>query len=356
MDHYGIVHTIHPKVPVYGSMGTGKLLEVSSIFLPDAPPLVGFHPVAENENFLIGPFSIRLHPVDHSAPHAMAILVRCDNQMIVYSGDLRGHGRNPELIDALANAGKDADALILEGTTIGQDINEHGYTNEQSVEDALVKVLQENAALVVVIASGQNLDRVVTSYRAAQSTGRDLILDTYQAYILHELKNYFPGAPQYNSPGVRVKFISSQVENLKRVGKMDFVYRLARASKVTRNQIADNPEKYIYLARGNDATTRLLYSLNQSANTVIVWSLWRGYYRKRNFISLYCERTGKAPLFIHSGGHATINDLQRFVAQMSPSVVIPIHTQHPEEYAAYFQMTWHLADGESFNLEGEKRK
>ncbi|MDP2791218.1 MAG: MBL fold metallo-hydrolase [Rectinemataceae bacterium] len=351
MDHYGLIHTINPNIPIFGSSGTGKLLEISNLFLPNAPPPVKFHPIFETEEFRVSPFTIQLLPVDHSAPHAMAVLIRCDDQVIVYSGDLRGHGRKPVLFENLAKAGNNANALILEGTTIGQEKHEHGYTSEQAVEEALVRVLSENASFVTVVSSGQNLDRTITAYNAACSAGREMVIDAYQAYILHELKDCFPEAPQFDSPGVRVKFTRSQVESLSCVGKIDFVYRLAQASKVTRDQIAENPGRFIYLARGNDATARLLHSLERVSNTLIIWSLWRGYFLKRNAIASYCSRTGTQPLFIHSGGHANPDDLRRLVCRMSPKFVVPIHTQHPDEYTALFHMTRRLEDNECLDLD-----
>ena len=41
--------------------------------------------------------------------------------------------------------------------------------------------------LVAVVASGQNVDRLVSCYRAARSSGRLLVIDPYQAYVLMKL-------------------------------------------------------------------------------------------------------------------------------------------------------------------------
>ena len=41
--------------------------------------------------------------------------------------------------------------------------------------------------LVAVVASGQNVDRLVSCYRAARRSGRLLVIDPYQAYVLMKL-------------------------------------------------------------------------------------------------------------------------------------------------------------------------
>lgn len=358
IDHYGIVHAIHPDIPVFGSAGTGRLLDISALFLPDAPVASNFHPIEENESLAIGPFSIRFISVDHPAPHSMALRIDADKQSIVYSGDLRGHGRNSPTLDRLAQAGCGADALILEGTTVGQESGEHGHSREQDVEDAMTEVMRaapEN--FVVMIASAQNLDRAVTAWRATIAAGRELVVDAYQAYLLHELKEFCPGAPQYDSPGVRVKFTASHVERLKIAGKMDFVYRLARASKITSQEIAARPGRYLYLARGNDATARLVTWLASTVTTVrmsrteIVWSLWRGYFDRPNPIATLCRTLDITPAFIHSGGHASPEDLSRLVVGMNPRRVVPMHTKHPELYASLFTRTTVTGDHECLNLD-----
>ena len=210
LDHHGLAHHVHPEVPVYASAGTIEMLKVSKLFVPDAAVPADMRVLPTAEPLTIGSFTVRGIPVDHAAPDSRALLVEADGQRLLYSGDLRAHGRHPELFDSLPQAARQGgavDVLILEGTTIGQAPGAHGFPSEADVEGQLTDVLRKAPGLVVVIASGQNIDRAISVYRAALATGRELVLDAYQAYVLMMLKDICPDAPQFDSPSVRVKFV-----------------------------------------------------------------------------------------------------------------------------------------------------
>ena len=55
--------------------------------------------------------------------------------------------------------------------------------SEADVEDALIATLKATAGLVVVLGSAQNIDRLVTVYRAAIKAGRRLAVDLYTAEV-----------------------------------------------------------------------------------------------------------------------------------------------------------------------------
>ena len=54
----------------------------------------------------------------------------------MYSGDFRGHGRKSSVFERLiANPPGNIDALLLEGTHVGQASAGHGLTSEAQVEN-----------------------------------------------------------------------------------------------------------------------------------------------------------------------------------------------------------------------------
>ena len=177
---------------------------------------------------------------------------------LLYSGDLRAHGRQRHLFDELPEAAGAIDVLVLEGTTVGQPQGSHGFADEEDVEIRLSELLRHDGGLVVVIASGQNIDRAVSVYRAALAAGRELVIDPYQAYVLMTLRDVCPEAPQFDWPSVRVKFIQYHVAKLKDAGFWDLACKMSRAGKVTSEQLAANPSGFVYLARSSGATVDLL--------------------------------------------------------------------------------------------------
>ena len=175
LDHYGLAHHAHPAIPVYGSRGTLAIFEVSRIFSPDASLPADIRELPDGEALHFGPLAVTGIPVDHSAPDSRALLVEADGQKLIYSGDLRAHGRTGFRFEKLLSDRRlrGADWLLLEGTTLGAGGASHGLRSEQEVEEDLVALaLGGPDKAVVVVASGQNLDRLVSCYRAAKRTGR----------------------------------------------------------------------------------------------------------------------------------------------------------------------------------------
>ena len=155
LDHYGLAHHAHPAIPVYGSRGTLAIFEVNRIFSPDAALPADVRVLPDSETLRFGPLAVTGFPVDHSAPDARALLVEADGQKLIYSGDLRAHGRTGFRFEKLLVDPRlrGADWLLLEGTTLGAGGDSHGLRSEQEVEEELVVLaVGEPGKAVVVVA------------------------------------------------------------------------------------------------------------------------------------------------------------------------------------------------------------
>ncbi|MBA4389305.1 MAG: MBL fold metallo-hydrolase [Verrucomicrobia bacterium] len=350
LDHYGLSHHVHPDIPVYGSPGTLAMLRASQLFVPDAVLPSDLRELPDEGVLTIGPFAVNGIPVDHVAPDSRALLVESDGRRLLYSGDLRAHGRRPELFDALPAAAGKVDVLVLEGTTVGQPCGSHGFANEIEVERRLAELLKKERGLVVVLASGQNIDRAVSVYRAARSAGRELVIDAYQAYVLMTLKEIRPDAPQFDSPGVRVKFVDYHVKKLKAAGLWGLACEMSRAAKVKTEQMSAEPGRFVYLARASGSTTLLLRALERSGLPKIVWSQWKGYLERGGAVPRFCEERGIGVEVIHSGGHAHPEDLVEMVRMIQPKLIVPIHTEAGSSFGDLFQNVEIVGDGESLAI------
>ena len=350
MDHHGLAHHVHPDIPVYGSRGTIEMLRASKLFVPDAAVPAKLQELPATGTVSIASFSVRGIPVDHAAPDSRALLVEADGQRLLYSGDLRAHGRHRHLFDELPEAAGQIDLLILEGTTVGQPQGSHGFAEEADVELRLSELLKRDGGLVVVIASGQNIDRAISVYRAARAAGRELVIDPYQAYVLMVLKDVCPDAPQFDSPSVRVKFIQNHVAKLKEAGLWSLACKMSRAGKVKSEQLAANPSGFVYLARSSGATVALLRYLSRTKLPTVVWSMWQGYLKKGGPVPNFCAENGIQPVVIHSGGHAHPNDLADLAMRLHPKAVVPIHTEAASQFATFIPNVRVVTDGEEVDV------
>ena len=344
LDHHGLAHHIHPDIPIYASRGTIEMIKVSKIFVPDAVVPENIHELPAGD-VAIGSFTVRGIPVDHVAPDSRALLVEADGQRVLYSGDLRAHGRHPELFDRLPAAAGRVDVLILEGTTVGQHEGAHGFPSELDVEARLCDLLKHESGIVFVIASGQNIDRAVSVYKAAQAAGRVFVMDAYQAYVHMVLKDLCPEAPQSGLEGVGVKFVQYHVDRLIKAGLYSRACKMSRDRKVETKHLAAEPGRFVYLARSNGATAALLKKLGKEANPFVVWAQWRGYLNKGGAFLEFCGENHLKPLPIHSGGHAHPEDLVSLVRRLRPGVVVPIHTESAAKFKDLMPNVVEIEDG-----------
>lgn len=237
IDHSGLSHFIHPSIPIYAGAATHQLLKLNTIF-STAHPCGGTQKVFVSgrpcriRNFTITPFL-----VDHSAFDAYSFLIEADGKRIFYSGDFRGHGRKPKTLNRIIRAlwGKQIDAMLLEGTVFGRD----GGTaiTENEIESLISDILYKSSSLTLVCVSAQNIDRLVSIYRAALRRQYILVVDVYTAIVLSKLKEFarIP-SPCENYPGLRVYFPFFLCQRLIQNGYARHVYRFKKY-KITREEI-----------------------------------------------------------------------------------------------------------------------
>ena len=337
LDHYGLAHHAHPAIPVYASRGTLAIFAVSRIFSPDATLPADLRQLPDAGTLRFGSLAVTGIPVDHSAPDARALLVEADGQRLVYSGDLRAHGRTSYRFEKLLADPRlrGADWLLLEGTTLGAGGDGHGLHSEQEVEESLVALATDaSSKAVVVVASGQNLDRLVSCSRAAKLSSRQLVVDPYQAFVLMKLAPLSVNIPQFTWDDVRVNFTHHQVEKLKAAGMMELAREMGRAARVSTHDLGAHPGSYLLCARGSWRTTQLLNRIG-AANAELVWSMWGGYWNHDNCaVRKWAEREGVEARFIHSGGHAWPEDLERLKSAIAAKETIWVHTDPVDTIAA----------------------
>ena len=329
LDHFGLAHHAHPAIPVYGSAGTVAILEVGRVFFPDASLPRDLRVLPPDETLRFGELSVTGIPVDHAAPDSRALLVEADGQRLLYTGDLRAHGRTGFRFENLLRDERlhGVDWLLVEGTTLGSSGGTHGLRSEADVEDRLVEMASTNAGkLIAVAASGQNLDRLVSCFRAARRSGRLLAIDPYQAYVLMQLAPLSRNIPQVGWEGVRVSFVPQQVERLKAAGLMDLARGMSAQGRVSSDELAAEPGRYLLCMRGSRGATKLLDKVG-AANVLLAWSMWSGYWKRdRCAMREWAERSGAEAHFAHSGGHAWPEDLHRLELAIAPQKTVWVHT------------------------------
>lgn len=343
-DHYGLLDHAHPDIPVYISDGAFRLIRVLNVFTREQC-LAGLsepRTVRHNESFEIGEFRVTPYLVDHSAYDAMSFLVeeKATGKRLFYSGDFRSGGWKKGLFDRfIEDPPKNIDCLLLEGTMIERRAGE--YEDEPAVLDGVLDVLERSENNVTLAyCSGQNIDRIVTLYKAARRAKAILVIDPYVAAVLHVLENSRGTLPRMEWAGIRVLVGNYRGHGdiyVSKIVRSDLGYITAEIGRKKIKALDIGREKALVLMR--DSMIPIVSRIPGLEGSTLIYSLWAGYvhnrnnaYRFRDFV----QKKGIKVAYIHAGGHATVEKLKQMAAALQPGRIIPIHTQRPDKFREYF--------------------
>ena len=345
LDHWGLAHLAGPNLPVALGVATLAIMQAAAPFVPRS--WLPTNPVLFRSGtpFSLGPFRITPHLVDHSAYDAYALEVEAGGSRLFYSGDLRAHGRKAALFERLVSRpSRDVDVLLMEGSTLGRLGPEHVFPTEAEVENRFADLFRDTDGLALVAASAQNIDRMVSLYRACKRTGRTLLINLYAAEILRATGN--SNIPQSDWSQVAIFVPHYQRVQIKQSGRFDILDR-HKARRVFPEGLAGLAPNAAMLFR--PAMLRDLDRAGCLDGCRAIWSQWDGYLeapRGKKLLAQLAERN--IPLdHVHTSGHASIPDLQRFAAAVAPRTLVPIHAFEARRFPDLFGPTVSIkADGE----------
>jgi ribonuclease J len=345
LDHYGLAKYLHPDVPMVMGAATERILKAAKVFTPSGLEFKNVLHLQHRKPLSIGPFTITPFLNDHSAYDAYSLLIACEatGQRLFYSGDFRGHGRKaPIFQELLKKPPGNVDVLLMEGTTIGRTGAAERFPTEDDLEQCFIQHIQQTKGMVLTWGSGQNIDRLVTIFKACKKTGRQFVIDMYTAEILKATGNQ--KLPQGGWKGIRVFLPGSQKNQIKR----HQLYELAKSYKASRiypEALVKTPENFVMLFRPSMSRDLDLAGCLKDAH--LIYSLWRGYLkqgRQRPFLKWLDERQIHLE-HCHTSGHASVADLKQFAKAIAPKTLVPIHSFETKRFKEFFDNVERKEDG-----------
>ncbi|MBI4283552.1 MAG: exonuclease [Chloroflexi bacterium] len=293
-------------------------------------------------------FHVRCFPVDHSIPGACAWGIETSAGWVIYSGDLRLHGKRPELTTAFIEgaASLSPRALILEGTNVMRDSN----VAEQEVYKNALKAIRDSDGLVIADSSARDVDRLLTLLKIAKETGRSLAITPRDAYLLktmHLLEPAVPDVGQERSLVIYQDTVANRYPNL-------WVRNICQECDekiVVAEDVRSNQGDFILCFSFFDMNE--LPSIRPREGSLYVYSSSEphdeeqeiDFRRLHQWLDLFGLRGFGLPTEgsdgwrippgeegLHASGHACGTDLLEIARGIKPEILIPVHSEHPEFY------------------------
>ena len=346
-DHWGLVGQIDPTVPIYMGAATHRILAEAD-FWTQGLDVVPSGLLEHRVPFDLGPFRITPYLNDHSAFDAYSLLVEAEGRRLFYTGDIRGHGRKADLFEELLrDPPQRVDVLLMEGTNIrphGANGGDVHAESETDVERTMVGTMRDTAGLVLAMSSAQNIDRLVTIYRAALQSERDLVIDLYGASIARVTGNANIPQPGPGWPRVHVYVPIRQRVIVKEACAFERVDAI-RPFRVYEDYIARRRSELVMMFSMVSAPA--LEKAGALEGAALIWSLWNGYLAEPSGERLQSFLARQAIPIVrhHTSGHASVPDLQRLSVAIDPRRLVPIHSFGAERFTEHFENVKQEQDG-----------
>ena len=347
LDHYGLLKYVHPDIPVYLSAGTKVLIEVSQKFKICEQYPINARLFTMYEPFRVSAYTVKPYLIDHSAFDAAAFEIHARDKTVIYTGDFRGHGRKSVCFDNfIKHVTKQADVLFTEGSMVTR--SDELTITENELEKAVVNELGDKTGIALVQTSSQNIDRLVSFYRATLRLGKTFVVDVYTANVLHELHALGNKVPFPSYDKMKVFFPYRLTQRVFNEIGAEYAKRFS-AYHIPKEQIEEQQNEIVMLVR--PSMIKDLERCNLT-NGTFVYSMWRGYRDStyQQSFELWLNERGFHNIYLHTSGHAKISDIRRLIDGTNPKKIVPIHTMLPEAFLDYSDKVVLQNDGVMFDI------
>lgn len=293
-------------------------------------------------------FELRCFPVDHSIPGACAWGINTEGGWVIYSGDLRLHGRRGALTRRFVEeaAALNPLALIIEGTNVTKTSN----ISEQTVYENALRAIEQARGLVIADFPARDVDRLMTFLQIARQTGRKLAILIRDAYLLKTVALLEPELPDIATDDNLVIYQETTSSSSPRMW-MRNLFAEYGAKTVLADDVHSAQQDYILCFSFFDLNE--LPAIRPEPGGLYVYSTsephdeeqeidlerlrnWLDHFKFRGY-GLPVMQNGKpvipeAESGLHASGHACGPDLLEIVRTIRPQKLIPVHSQQPGFY------------------------
>ncbi len=308
------------------------------------------------KKFSVDSIEVNPLPVDHSIPGVHAFILDTSAGSIGNTADLRFHGRRSNDTENFVKACKDSDLdlLLCEGTRIDKPESMTEYDVETKVEE----IINDTKNLVICGYPIRDLDRLLSFYNAAKSTGRYLVVDLKQAYLLKlfDLSSTLKGDyPSPTDPNLKIyipkgtwglidkdlsKFSERQLTKDYAGWQREF---LDYPNVVDYRDVMKNQKDYVFYC--SDFKLQELIDVKPKEGSSYIRSLTEPFDTemelKEEQIKNWFEHFGVISKErdwhqIHVSGHGDGGQIKHVIEDSEAKKLIPIHTEREE-----YHKKWH---------------
>ncbi len=328
------------------------------------------HVFESAKSFSIDSIQVEPLPVDHSIPGVHAFILHTSSGSIANTADLRFHGRRSDETEKFVDKCSESslDLLLCEGTRVDKS---SPYT-EYDVEKQASKIIKDTEKLVICNYPVRDLDRFLSFYNAVKESGRKLVIDFKQAYLLKLFQSSPNLKSKYPSPTDKyleiyvprgkwglvdkdlAKFSERQLLLDYEVWQQEFV---GYPNSVDYRDVSKNQKESVLFC--SDFKLQDLIDLKPDAGSSYIRSSTEPFdvemRLKEKQIKNWLERFGIITKErdwhqIHVSGHGDKAQIKKIVEGSKPKRLIPVHTVHADHFKEWHNNVTIVTDDRPVDL------
>ncbi len=313
-DHLGAIQYLWSSLecPIYTTKFTKNFLKMKLSEYAFAND-IKINEVKAGDKFDLGPFSIEMIPLTHSAPEMQALMIRTAAGNIMHTGDWK-FDPDPVVgtlsdLDILRKCGDEGVlALVCDSTNV---FNEGISGSEGDVRKSLVDIIAGCPKMVVVTTFASNLARLDTLIHAGQKAGRKIALT---GRSLHRMLAAAQESGYLNDIAPLID--ERAVGNYKREELLiiatgcqgEAMAATAKMANKTHASVKLSPKDTVIFSSkiipGNDKKIFRMFNI---------------------FVKMGVEVITERDHFVHVSGHPAIEELKKMYELVRPKICIPVH-------------------------------
>jgi len=350
MDHTGYLSFLDETIPVYLSQSTRVVLEAYRTIKPpsleneiveissphELPPQKRkkikrqFKVLEKQQPFQIKNLEIFPLFVDHSIPGALMYFIK-GAKNVLYSGDFRLSEISEKQLKAIYEFLKkqNIDIFLCEGTRI----KEQNIFREKDVYFKAKEIVSRIKGLVVADYSMADITRFETLAQIAKETKRKIALSY----------NYFAFLAILKEKGLEINSFDNLVLYEKKKGNLKKWEQnlLKKYPYINAKEIKTHPRDYLAIL--NFYQIQELIDFQPDENSYFLRAITEPHTEESEIseerFSHWIEHFKMQGLTpdgkferAHISGHISGKELEEFIKNIKPDLIIPIHTDYPEEF------------------------
>ncbi|MFA5392136.1 MAG: MBL fold metallo-hydrolase [Candidatus Paceibacterota bacterium] len=368
MDHVGYLSFLDEHIPVYLSKETKIVLDAYKIIKP--PSLENeivevsiphelpsqqrkkkrrkFEILTKQKPFQINNLEITPLFVDHSIPGALMYFIH-GSKNVLYSGDFRLSEIPCQQLSAIYGflQKQNIDVFLCEGTRV----KEQTVLKEKDVFNKANEEIKNIKNLVVADYSMADITRFKTLNSVAKANKRKIALSF----------NYFAYLSILKGSGLEINDFDNIVLYEKKKGSMRAWEKnlLKKYSYINAQDIRNNQRDYLVILNFYQIQELIDFQPNESSyflRAITEPHSEESEISEERFINWikHFEMHGltEEDKFerAHISGHISGKELGEFISQIKPDIVIPIHTEAPEEFKKFHKNVKIVEKGETITI------